>query len=416
MIRLLLLTLALTITPVVARAGPLADAPALGVRGDRPVGVRETAVTLAGTPARTLAMILWYPAVSGAQRTEYRYPTPPVPTVAPGRVPAVTVVPGAAARDAPAQTGRFPVVVLSHGFLNHAAMWSELAEALASKGYVVVAADHNDFAQPDFRAAFAEVVRTRERDQRGIIAAITRLAATADPIWRNADPARIALVGYSMGGFGALATAGAGYDRTGALYAALPPAARARFETAPAAAPPGLRALVTFAPWGGGEPLRAFSATELAKVRLPMLMIAGDHDDVADYPGGIRWLFDQLRGERFLLTYEQARHNVALNGTPAVLAEVFEYRERQDEPVWRKDRMLAINLHMLTAFLDWQLRGDTPKRRYLAVPTPRAADGVWPLNPGENVGAAVEGGARYWPGFQRRWALGLTMEQRAQGR
>ena len=36
----------------------------------------------------------------------------------------------------------------------------------------------------------------------------------------------------------------------------------------------------------------------------------------------------------------------------------FVTREFFDEPVWRKDRITAINQHFVTAFLDLNLKGD----------------------------------------------------------
>jgi hypothetical protein len=84
-------------------------------------------------------------------------------------------------------------------------------------------------------------------------------------------------------------------------------------------------------------------------------------------------------------------------------------REAFEEPVWRKDRITAINQHFITAFLDLYLKGDESRRGYLHPVPEKSNDGSWPLSQGESVGAKFSGGANYWKGFQRRWAVGLEM-------
>lgn len=433
MIRAIGLALLFAATPAVADT-PLGDAPALGSRAAQTIGVRALTLRFPGRPdvarpdgkggfvvaERVLPVLVWYPSAGGEQRTTYDYATTIVPTVPAGSVPAAVHVAGAAARDASPAAGRFPLVVLSHGFLNRAAMFSDLAEIIASKGYVVVAIDHGDLDDNAVsrNLAFLKVIANRSADQRLVIDELTRRSAARDPFWSHADATRVALAGYSMGGFGALATAGAAYDPASPLFRLAPPGVPALL--APAPPPANLKALIAFAPWGGGQPLRAFAADGLARLTVPSLFIDGDQDDVADYAGGVRWLFDGARADRYLLVYQNARHNIAINGAPPELRGRFEYRERQDEPVWRMDRILGINAHMLTAFLDWKLKGIEAARAWLDVPTPRAVDGSWPVNEGENVGdATARPGAEpraYWPGFQRRWAIGLEMIHREAGR
>ncbi len=58
-------------------------------------------------------------------------------------------------------------------------------------------------------------------------------------------------------------------------------------------------------------------------------------------------------------------------------------------------------------------KGDTVSDQYLNVPTPLAVDGEWPLGFGEAAGGqlAGEGQPNHWPGFHRRWAVGLKLER-----
>jgi len=48
------------------------------------------------------------------------------------------------------------------------------------------------------------------------------------------------------------------------------------------------------------------------------------------------------------------------------------------DPVWRAERVNAINAHFITAFLDRYVKGDESRAAYLNVPVARSADGAWP--------------------------------------
>lgn len=439
MIRLPALALGLALIASTAQAGEvLADGPQLSRAGDYAVGVRTLTFTnpgqpdlltsdlMAGTIARrdrALPVTVWYPAAKSpadAPKAQYKRPGP---TPASPDVPYKT---GAAFADAkPVRGQHFPLVVLSHGYRNWATSFSDLAENLASKGYVVASIEHGDLepsALPVPQLSFATVLITRVADQRFVLAELARQAGTG-PLKDVYDPGNAALVGYSMGGFGALTTMGAGLDPQGPLYGLVPHALLKPFTSLDpdfaSGAPKGVKAMVAFAPWGGSPPLRAWSAQGLAAVTTPSLLIVGDQDDVSGYDQGVSWLYAGLTGaDRYLLTYENARHNIALNGVTPEEAGDFQAIERHEEPVWRRDRILAINSHFLTAFLDARLKGDVAHGAYLSVPTPRAADGSWPLAQGASVGdqKAAPGDkatAAYWPGFQRRWAMGLRLRHDA---
>lgn len=403
-------------TPLWANGDVPSDAPALGGFGQHTVGFRELVLTnprqaLPGgvVAERQLPLAVWYPATGAPDDTAacYSFTPPPIPDQSAAMTQSVSEC-GTALADAAPLGGRLPVVVISHGYGGWATGFSWLAENLASKGYLVIALDHRDLpaANAEQQAlSFATTVMTRSADQRYVI---DQLASGAMPQWLNdlADPDRIALIGYSMGGFGALATAGAPYDRSGTFHSAL----RGNVpETG--AAPAGLKALVLFAPWGGGAPLRAWSGQSLARIDIPTLLLVGREDDIVDYAGGVEWIFDNMtRSRRLMIVYEGARHNIAANAVPAALASCFDYRERLDEPVWRKDRLNAINAHFITALLDSGLKGDAAAGQYLHLPTDRADEGSWPLTPGSVAGDAMAGAQQpdYWPGFQRRWAVGMV--------
>ena len=143
------------------------DAPELAARGAHPVGVRAAsftdpdridviATTATGTPPtaeRTLQAEIWYPAADGTE------PGTTYDTILRDGVTPTTLT-GSAARDAAPAEGSFPLVILSHGYPGNRYLMSHLAENLASKGYVVVAADHPDSTYDDM-GAFASTLVNR---------------------------------------------------------------------------------------------------------------------------------------------------------------------------------------------------------------------------------------------------------------
>ena len=371
--------------PAAARPPSLVpgDAPALAAPGALPVGVRET--TFAAGPGRTLGLSLFYPAATRGSPTVY----PHVTANPPAGFPEKLVFEGIATRDAaPARGNKLPLILLSHGLGRWSTAMSGMAENLASKGYVVASIDHDDSGAMDPAKrlqVFATAYACRSADQRAAITFLTGFAASKDPLAARIDAQNVAVIGYSMGGYGALATGGAGYDPKAPLTAQLPKGALdGAFEGTPAA--PGVRALVLIAPWGGLAPVRSFTPTALGSIAMPSLWIMGDKDDVAGTPG-IQWLHDNARAsDRHLLVFANARHNLGGNPPPASAPDTGRLRDAIDEPVWRKDMADAIIFHTLTAFLDTTLKGDKAKAEWLVT----APDGTL-------------------KGFQNRWQLGISL-------
>lgn len=384
-----MILLACLALPAAARPPSLVpgDAPALAAPGLLPVGVRETRFT-AG-PARNLGLTLFYPAAKRGSPTTYPHVTPQPPA----GFPAKLVFEGIATRDsAPATGPKLPLILLSHGLGRWSTAMSGMAENLASKGYVVASIDHDDSGAMDparrlqvFGTAYAR----RSADQRAAIAFLTGFAASKDPLGPRIDPQNIAVIGYSMGGYGALATGGAGHDPKAPLSAQLPKGALDGVLESVAPAP-GVRALVLIAPWGGLTPVRSFTPRALAGLTMPSLWIMGDKDDVAGTTG-IQWLHDNASAsDRYLLVFANARHNLGGNPPPASAPDTGRLRDAIDEPVWRKDMADAIIFHSLTAFLDQHLKGDPAKGEWLA--------------------AAPDGTLK---GFQNRWQLGISLTHTA---
>jgi predicted dienelactone hydrolase len=408
----LLIAMALPTAALASPARPPVDAPELAQLGKHGVGTLVESVAVAGPDSRAVRVRLWYPAVGGGQATTYSHRLERV------GAPAVAVnYPALAVASAAPAKGRFPLVVMSHGYRGWPELMSFLGENLASKGYVVAAIDHSDrpFTDgPSFARSFGEVIVNRARDQRAVIGfMLGRARGPVQAAWPSVDAARgVGLIGYSMGGFGALATAGAGYDAASPTIKQLPPPYQQVILSGDAAVPREVRALILIAPWGAQPANRSWTDSGLSKITAPTLMISGDQDDIVDYKQGVRFLFDGLSASRRrLLVYRDARHNVGGNPLPSTPAADFRLVDALAEPVWRSERINAINQHFITAFLDLEMKGDASRRAYLDVPTPIASNGEWPSAPGQSFGGQTAGDAQpaYWRGFQRRWAVGVEL-------
>jgi alpha-beta hydrolase superfamily lysophospholipase len=406
------------------------DSPALAIAGPHRAGFRSATLPgvfdpTTGGPSRSLPLAIWYPTkTKQGSLACYKTPMQSAGGAIPAGLPSTLGDCGSAiAGGVPVAGTNFPVVVLSHGLRGWATGWSILAENLASKGYVVIATDHQDRDTIDeggINRSFGEAVLRRPFDQRAVLKALHDKSSDL-PNWVNtiAKGDQVVIIGYSMGAYGAITTAGAGITQGGPLANIMPAPAIAPllsrnigFEQGH---PLNLRGLVLMAPFGGGLPLRAWTPEALNAIKVDTLVISGDQDDVVNYAGGVRWIFENMTGApRSLLTYQNARHNIAMNPTPSQVRHLFMYRERFDEPVWRSDRLQAINAHMVTAFLSKTLRKDSAAAaNYLTMPVARAVDGQWPLAPGASAGADTATLAKqpaHWPGFQRRWAIGLEFE------
>lgn len=133
---------------------------------------------------------------------------------------------------------------------------------------------------------------------------------------------------------------------------------------------------------------------------------------------GAAVLVERLTGaRRWLLVFENARHNIGANGMPPGLPNDFRTWTYFEEPVWRRDRIIDINRHFVTAFLDLSLRGDASRSVMLQPLKGRAKEYAWPEAFGTPATGKYAGAPAsnigYWAGFQRRWALGLRLENAA---
>lgn len=141
--------------------------------------------------ARALEVLLWYPAPAGGSAV----------SVAENRL-----FYGSAARQgAPVAKGRYPLVLVSHGMGGHAAGLGWIASPLAQSGFIVAAVNHPGSTTGDVSAAAAVQVWQRPADLSAVLTALL-----ADPAWAaHIRPEKVGVLGFSLGGYTALALAGA---------------------------------------------------------------------------------------------------------------------------------------------------------------------------------------------------------------
>ncbi|MEP3226822.1 MAG: dienelactone hydrolase family protein [Parasphingorhabdus sp.] len=410
--------------------GQVGEAPELGRAGPFPIGTNvqqfaldnRTEITGWGAVTgnlketeRALSVRFWYPAKAASGKpTQYKHVMRP-----PGKDPVALSSQGMALSDAEALTdAKYPLVLMSHGFGGWDTQFSNLAEHIASQGYIVASINHADKPienAASFFLSFGNVLVDRTLDQRQILSMIIDKAQSETPAYAaQIDTDNIALVGYSMGGYGAIASAGAAYDFANDPMTNIPDDAQERMISA-TQKPLPIKALVTFAPWGGQPDSRVWNAENLAKIKVPALIVSGNQDDVVNFEEGVKWLYDKMTGsDRYMLVYREARHNIVGNHFDLDPDTAFTTAEFLKEPVWRSDRLNSINQHFVTAFLDMTLKGESDKASYLTVPTENSNDSAWPIGFGEQLNGKTAGAEQpdHWPGFQRRWAVGLELYHR----
>ena len=146
-----------------------------------------------GRGPRPLEATIWYPAAAGSREVAweigiFRF--------------------GHGAPDAPfADAVRHPIVLLSHGTGGSAAQLSWLAERLVMSGFVVAAVNHhgNTATEPRYRPQGFVLPWERARDLSVLLDRITD-----DPtVGPHVDTTRVGAAGFSLGGYTALAMAGA---------------------------------------------------------------------------------------------------------------------------------------------------------------------------------------------------------------
>jgi hypothetical protein len=151
-----------------------------------------------------------------------------------------------------------------------------------------------------------------------------------------------------------------------------------------------IKAVVAFAPWGMER--GAWDSVSLKGLTVPVFFVAGSQDDISGYERGTKAIFTgAVNSDRYLLTYVNARHNVAPNPPPAESLKPglpFDFYYHYAEPAWDQKRINNINQHFVTAFLEINLR-KKDYARYLK--------------------AGEISDLKTWTGFKPRTSVGLEL-------
>lgn len=247
----------------------------------------------AGREERTVTTAVWYPTSARPERHVYGGPTA-----------------GLVAVDAEplASSGPFPLLVFSHGYGGSGIGYVFLAEALAARGWIVAAPDHNDrdsavrirtgpvpeFNRVRFLRHATEISRSGPADREAYAYRWDEQKLVLDRMVEDEtfgsliDPRRIAVGGHSFGGFTALGLCGTIESR--------------RDER--------IQAVLIFSSGAAGY---LFREEELAAVRMPSMLFLGEAE--RETPRGDRMMaeiaetvFGCLPKPKYFLEIEGANH------------------------------------------------------------------------------------------------------------
>jgi predicted dienelactone hydrolase len=408
------------------------DAPELAAYGQNTIGVKTLKIThlqqidianldplkpnLINQPIydRPLTLEVWYPAIKDSQGN-----TSLEVYLRDGKTK--VSIQGKAVRDAKpfVSSKKYPLVLISHGYPGNRYLMSHLAENIASKGYVVVSIDHTDSTYRTI-AAFGSTLVNRPLDQLFTLDQIELMSNdNSSFLYGLVNTQNTALIGYSMGGYGAVISAGGSVTQRAVDNPwGLPDNALAMYQNLNKTQQypdPRLKTVIAFAPWGMNYGV--WDQTTLKGVKIPMFFIAGSVDDVSGYEKGVRAIWKATTSvERALLTFDNANHGA---GAPMPApAESFVYNEALGfnisehyiDAVWDTARMNNISQHFVTVWLEKYLKDNSDMDVYLDLKT-NSNDGVW----SKDEKGQPKADHSHWAGFKNRTAKGLRFEKLAKG-
>ncbi|MDA9843717.1 dienelactone hydrolase [Flavobacteriaceae bacterium] len=368
----------------------LPDAPLLSSRGDHQVGVmtmnlvHSNQIDILKSSEdndvfydRPLTVEVWYPAKLKESEVAWEVYDEVMGNLNDPKRPLIPFkFYGRAKRNAkPLESDKpYPLIIVSHGYTGSRLLFTYLTENMASKGYVVVSIDHTDSTFRD-ASPFNSTLLNRSLDDLFVLNEMERLSKDSDSfLFELLDANNTGLVGYSMGGYGALNVGGAGYSPQAAQFfkgiskgrtdleqrMIGNPVFEASFDTR-------IKAIVAMAPWGMANGV--WDQKGLEGLKIPTFFVAGSKDDISGYENGIKAIYDgAVNAERYMLTYVNARHNIAPNPPPVeALQEGLHIDEylRYADSVWDQRRINNINQHFITAFLGAKLKSQSDYLNYL---------------------------------------------------
>lgn len=213
------------------------------------------------------------------------YPTPGAPRLGPDGLVEPTA-------DAPLRTGRYPLVVFSHGVTGVGVAYQKALRTLASAGYIVLAPDYPLSSTNAPGGPTINDVRNQPGDVSYLLDVFTATDGPGAEVAAHVDGDRIGLAGHSLG---AITSLGAGYgdccvdDRVQAVVA-----------------------------WAGMLIMRP--AADATFPDRPLLLVHGTDDGTVPYSSS-QDAFDTVDAPRWFLTLPGSGHNDAyfgpIEGEPA---------------------------------------------------------------------------------------------------
>ncbi len=358
---------------------PRPDAPLYGQRGPYAVGVRDFVID---TPERQIPVTVWYPASNPEGLEEaVTYTMDFLPDPAAGFPTG-----GRALRDAAADPsgGPYPLVLYSHGAWCYPAIASFLLEHLASHGFVVMAAVHEDNWGTGMQTTYKSEI-SRPQDMVRQLDLAEELTNSGGELAGLIDMEHVAVTGQSFGGTIALEMDGARInvaDWQETYCVDFPDdedckvypdhfeemAKLAGLDAVPDGlwpdwSDPRIDAVVATAPGvsmlGGGG---------LDGMRRPFMLLVGTSDPWINAVLEYRKAFETIpAAEKTRVQFEGAGHMIfgnACEAEPGMVDAGF-YFVCADQ-VWDMNRAQDLIDHFVTAFLLAELKGDAEAAAALA--------------------------------------------------
>lgn len=316
-----------------------------------------------GSPHHALLTMIWYPAAAdAAEKRQLFGPPGGDPTFDGG-----STAPNAALA---AEPEKFPLIMLSHGTGGTSVGMAWLGTALAAQGYVAAAVNHpGNNAIDGYTVQGFTLGWLRARD---ISAAIDAMLADKKFAGRL-DPQRIAGAGHSLGGYTMIELAGGvssmprlrafcqspeadalrkdvpEFPGRGAKAEALiktDPAFKAAFdEDGRSYRDPRVRAIFVMAPALG--PL--FTPQTLAKIEIPVAIVAGAADDIVPVASGARYFAAHIPQAELTILPAPAGHYVFVGNCLAAGRAALP-RACSDAPGVDRPAILAQTARLAAAF------------------------------------------------------------------
>lgn len=308
---LLLAALAISLSGPAARAAAVGSTNRVGVTSRRFVAAEP--YNWRGARTHALPVTVWYPAVATARQEPQWLGQPRHPFAHAGNA-----APDAALPVAPR---RFPLIVISHGTGGSALAMAWLGTRLAARGFIAVAVNHpgNNALEPYTPQGFT-LWWLRATDLSMVLDGMLSDREFGPRI----DARRIGAAGFSLGGYTMIEIAG-GRTSPAIFYLCekrphdpsctsppefptLVPRALELLKTDPgyrtaihestrSYRDPRVRAVFAIAPGLGG----AFVPDSLAKISIPVEIVAGSADPIEPVGANARYLAARIPGSRLVL-------------------------------------------------------------------------------------------------------------------